>query len=316
MDAVLERCAGLDVHQETVVACVLFGPLEQKPVSELRTFGTTTEELLDLADWLEERQCTHVAMESTGVYWKPVWNLLESYPFELLLANAHHIKNVPGRKTDIKDAEWIAKLLRSGLIEGSFVPPTAMRDLRDLTRYRKKLIQNATAEKNRMHKILQDANIKLSSYISDLFGVSGRNILQMIINGEVITISLLEQCLKGSLKTKARKLAQGLNGRLRPHHRQMLGFSWEHLMFLEKAVREIDAKMNEQLQPYREEIELIRTVPGIDQTSAAAILAEIGPDMSQFPSAGHLAAWAGVSPGNNESAGKKNEPEPDRGTIG
>lgn len=316
MDAVLERCAGLDVHQETVVACVLYGPLDQKPVSELRTFGTTTEELLAMADWLEEHQCTHVAMESTGVYWKPVWNLLESYPFELVLGNAHHIKNVPGRKTDMKDAEWIAKLLRCGLIEGSFVPPTAIRDLRDLTRYRKRLIQDATAEKNRIHKVLQDANIKLSNYMSDLFGVSGRNILQMVINGEVITVELLEQSLKGSLKQKARKLAQALNGRLRPHHRQMIGFSWEHLMFLEQAIREIDAEIELRLQPYRKEIELIRTVPGVNETAAAAILAEIGPDMSQFPSAGHLAAWAGVSPGNNESAGKKNAVRPEPATSG
>ncbi|WP_157067256.1 IS110 family transposase, partial [Alicyclobacillus shizuokensis] len=168
MEAILERCAGLDVHQESIVACVLVGPLDRSPKSEIRTFGTMVDDLLALADWLSETGCTHVAMESTGIYWKPVWNVLEAFDFELLLANAHHIKNLPGRKTDMKDAEWIAKLLRCGLIEGSFVPSQEIRDLRDLTRYRKKLVQEATSEKNRIHRLLQDANIKLTTHMSDI----------------------------------------------------------------------------------------------------------------------------------------------------
>lgn len=198
--SVLERCAGLDVHQETVVACILLGPLDRKPEKAVKTFSTITSELLALADWLEEHKCSHVAMESTGVYWKPVWNILESCSFKLILANANRIKNAPGRKTDVKDAEWIAQLLRSGLIEGSFVPPTQTRDLRDLTRYRKKLIQDATQEKNRIHKILQDANIKITTYISDIFGVSGRNILNAVICGEKITIDKIETMVKARSK--------------------------------------------------------------------------------------------------------------------
>ena len=198
MDAILECCVGLDVHQEAVVTCVLFGPLEHKPKKEIRTFGTTTPELLTLADWLEEQKCSHVAMESTGVYWKPVWTILETGSFQLILANAQRIKNVPGRKTDVKDAEWIAQLLRSGLIEGSFVPPVEIRDLRDLTRYRKKLLQDTTQEKNRIHKVLQDAHIKITTYMSDIFGVSGRNIIESFLAGEVITVESYKMMVRGN----------------------------------------------------------------------------------------------------------------------
>jgi transposase len=213
MDAILERCAGLDVHQETVVACVLKGPLDKKPQQEIHTFGTTTKELLRLHDWLQEHECTHVAMESTGVYWKPVWNLLED-TFELLLANPQRIKNVPGKKTDMKDAAWIAKLLRCGLIEASFVPPEDIRDLRDLARYRRKLINDATAEKNRIHKILQDGNIKLTTYLSDVFGVSGRALLESIMNGEVLEPEEVKQMVAPQVKKKVPQLVDALNGRV------------------------------------------------------------------------------------------------------
>lgn len=238
MEAILERCAGLDVHQETVVACVLFGPLDQSPKMEIRTFGTMTDELLSLGEWLTDMQCTHVAMESTGVFWKPVWNVLEAFELELLLANAHHIKNLPGRKTDMKDAEWIAKLLRCGLIEGSFVPPIEIRELRDLTRYRKKLVHDATAEKNRIHKLLQDANVKLTTHMSDIFGTSGRILLQKVVDGEVITLPFLEQHMKGTLKHKSPKLLQALNSRLRKHHRDLIRMSWNHLLFIEQSIKE------------------------------------------------------------------------------
>ncbi|ODA41257.1 Mobile element protein [Desulfosporosinus sp. BG] len=314
MDAVLECCAGLDVHQETVVACVLFGPLEHKPKKEIRMFSTTTPDLLKLADWLEGQKCSHVAMESTGIYWKPVWNILETGTFQLILANAQRIKNVPGRKTDVKDAEWIAQLLRSGLIEGSFVPPVEIRDLRDLTRYRKKLLQDTTQEKNRIHKVLQDANIKITTYISDIFGVSGRNIMEALIDGEVITAEKLTQMVKGKVKSKVLGLVDALNNRLRSHHREMIRYSWEHLKFLEQTIAHVEMRIDQCLTPYRQDLELLDSIPGVNQTASAVMIAELGTDMSVFPTDNHLSSWAGVSPGNNESAGKKKELEPPRET--
>lgn len=305
MDAILECCAGLDVHQETVVACILFGSLESKPKKTIRTFSTTTSDLLALTDWLEEEKCSHVAMESTGVYWKPVWNILEAGSFQLSLANAQRIKNLPGRKTDVKDAEWIAQLLRSGLIQGSFVPPAEIRDLRDLTRYRKKLLQDATQEKNRIHKILQDANIKITTYISDIFGVSGRNIMESLMDGEVITVEKLNQMVKGKVKSKIPGLADALNHRLRSHHRDMIRYSWSHLKFLEQSLINVEQKISECMAPYQQEVELLTSIPGINQTSSAIMIAELGADMSVFPTDSQLSSWAGVSPGNNESAGKK-----------
>jgi len=304
LEAVLESCAGLDVHQETVVACVMAGPVEGRPQKETMTFKTTTSGLLELSDWLQGHGCSHVAMESTGVYWKPVWHVLEG-SFELILANARHIKNVPGRKTDVKDAEWIAQLLRCGLITSSHVPPENIRDLRDLTRYRKKLLGNALAEKNRIHKILQDANIKLSSYMSDVFGVTGRTLLEAIINGEMIDTEYVERVAKGQLKNKVPLLVEALNGRLRKHHRNMIRFSWSHLMYIEKAIHQVESDIECQLEPYYEEVELLKTIPGVKKEAAATIIAELGVDMSVFPTAQHAASWAGLCPGNYESAGKK-----------
>jgi len=310
MEAVLECCVGLDVHQETVVACIVFGPLEHKPKKEIRTFGTTTPELLTLADWLEERKCSHVAMESTGIYWKPVWNILETGSFQLILANAQRIKNVPGRKTDVKDAEWIAQLLRSGLIEGSFVPPVDIRNLRDLTRYRKKLLQDITQEKNRIHKILQDANIKMTTYITDIFGVSGRNILECLLNGEVITAEKLSKMVKGKVRSKVPSLVDALNNRLRRHHREMIRFSWDHLKYLERTILDVEVIIEQCLDPYRQDVELLDSIPGVSHTAASIMIAELGVDMSVFPTDKHVSSWAGVSPGNNESAGKKKELAP------
>lgn len=315
MDAILERCAGLDVHQETVVACVLVGSLDRKPRQEIQTFGTTTKELLKLLDWLTEQECSHVAMESTGVYWKPVWNILEG-SFTLVLANAQRIKNVPGRKTDVKDSVWIARLLRSGLIESSFVPPEDIRDLRDYTRYRRKLMGDATAEKNRIHKILQDANIKLTTYISDVFGVSGRSLLESLVNGEVLVAEELKSKVFTSLKKKIPELIEALNGRIRTHHRTMIRMHLEHLEYLEKQIQELEQQIDSLVNPYRSEIELLITIPGIQKDAAASILAEIGVDMSVFPTEAHLASWAGVSPGNNESAGKKKSTRMAKGNKG
>lgn len=303
-DALYESCAGLDVHQETVVACVLFGPLDRRPKKVIETFSTTTSGLLKLSDFLSEHNVTHVAMESTSVYWKPVWNVLEG-SFTLLLANARTIKNVPGRKTDIKDAEWIAKLLRNGLIESSFVPPEPIRDLRDMTRYRKKLIADITAEKNRIHKFLQDANIKLTTYMSDIFGVSGRNLLQAIINGEKIEVEDLKKLVKGKLCNKIPELQDALNGRLRQHHREMIGFCWKHIEALEQLLAELESRIAQALAPYQEEVELLKSLSLIKDNTAAVIISELGTNMDVFPSEKHISSWAGVSPGNNESAGKK-----------
>jgi len=304
MEAMIERCAGLDVHQETVVACVLVGSLDKRPQKSVESFSTTTSGLLKLSDWLSSYQVTDVVMESTGVYWKPVWNVLEE-AFHLVLANAKHVKNVPGRKTDVKDAEWLAKLLRSGLIEGNFVPPEDIRDLRDLTRYRKKLIHQRTAEQNRIHKILQDANVKLTSVLSNVFGLSGRRILEAIINGEKIEMKNLRDMVHGRTKASLADIASAINGRIRRHHRDMIRYHWEHMTYLEKSIQELETQIDHCLEPYRKEVELLDTIPGVNQNGAATFIAEMGVNMTVFKSAKHLASWAGVSPGNNESAGKK-----------
>ncbi|TYR75169.1 IS110 family transposase [Rossellomorea vietnamensis] len=315
MDAILERVAGLDVHQETVVACVLFGPLDRRAKKETKTFGTTVNELLELQDWLAKHKITDVAMESTGVFWKPVWNILEG-EFTLILANAQRIKNVPGRKTDISDAAWIAKLLRAGLIESSFVPPVEFRDLRDLTRYRRKLIGHATSEKNRIHKILQDANIKLSTYVSDLFGVSGRLLLNALLNGEVLEIGEVKALVKTSLKKKAPQIVEALNGRMRTHHQKIIQMHYDHLEYIEERVKELETEISQLVTTHNEEMDLLITIPGIQKDAAASVLAEIGIDMCKFPTEKHLASWGGFSPGNNESAGKKKGSKSSKGNKG
>lgn len=305
MEAMIERCAGLDVHQETVVACVLYGPLDKRPKKSIESFSTSTKGLLELNDWLASMKVTDAVMESTGIYWKPVWNILENH-FRLVLVNAKHVKNVPGRKTDVKDAEWLAKLLRSGLIEGSFVPPEDIQDLRDLTRYRKKLVNNRTAEQNRIHKILQDANIKLTSVLSDIFGQSGRKILEAIINGEKIEEKGLREMVHKRVKASLSEIAESINGRIRRHHRDMLRYHWEHMEYLEETIEILEDQIDQCLEPYRKEVELLDTIPGVNKDSAAVFVAELGVDISVFGnSVKRAASWAGVSPGNNESAGKK-----------
>jgi transposase len=262
-----------------------------------------TGDLLRMKGWLTDLGITHVAMESTGPYWKPVFNILED-SFEVILANARHIKNVPGRKTDVKDSEWICKLLRSGLLTASFVPPQAIRDLRDLTRYRQKLIQAASAEKNRIQKVLEDANVKLSSVVSDTFGVSASRMIKAIMSGNFDTDSLAELAV-GRLKGKKEKLKEALQGHFRDHHGFMIQASLDHIASLEKIIADLDRQINEKLKDYHRERELLASIPGVKEQGSSSILAEIGAAMNVFPSEGHLSAWAGMSPGNNESAGKK-----------
>ncbi len=313
MDAIRICCGGLDVHQETVVACVLKGPLEKKPQSFMRTFGTTTRELLELQDWLREQECREVVMESTGVFWKPVWNLLEGN-CELVLANARRVKNMPGRKTDTQDAKWLAQLHRCGLIEASMVPDQEIRDLRDLTRYRTKMVQAVTSEKNRIHKILQDGNIKLTTFISDLYGVSGRALLQKIMNGEVLEEAEVRSLVKTTLKKKVPQLLDALNGKLRRHHREMISEHWEHLTYLEQKIARLEERIEACIGAYAEMIEQIDSIPGIERTSALTIFAEIGPHVAEmFPTDAQFASWAGLSPGNNESAGKRKKAKTKQG---
>lgn len=311
MDAIIERCAGLDVHRDIVMVCVLVGELEKAPKKEIKEFTTTTKGLMELLDYLAEMKCTHVAMESTGVYWKPVWNILEEGDMDLLVANAKKIKNVPGRKTDVKDAEWIAKLLRSGLIEKSFVPEEEIRDLRDLTRLRKSLQGELNREINRVHKVLQDANIKVSTVLSDIVGETGRQILKQIITERAITKEFVERLYsgrgKGRLKATVEEMYEALNGKIRKHHRQMLKINMQHINFIEEQLLEVEKMIDEILQDKQEEVEILDSIPGIDKRGASVIIAEIGTDMKQFPSSSAISSWAGISPGNNESAGKKKE---------
>ena len=301
MEVVNPRCAGLDVHKETVTACVAIregGRLSQ----EVRTFGTMTTELLVLHDWLMAHLVTHVAMESTGVYWRPVYNLLEG-SFKVLLVNAAHIKNVPGRKTDVKDSEWIADLLAHGLLKASFVPPQDLRDLRDLTRYRKSLTDERVRDVNRLQKLLETANIKLSSVASDVIGVSGRAMLEALTSGNTSPEALADLA-RGKLRKKLPMLREALNGRFRPHHQFMLGQILSHLDYLDEAIGELSKEVEARIAPFAPEIELLKTIPRVNQKVAEAVVAEIGTDMSRFPSDRHLASWAGLCPGNNESAGK------------
>jgi transposase len=299
MDIVVEKGAGLDVHQETVVATI-DGP---GIVKETRTYGTVTNELMRLRDWLKENGITHVAMESTGIYWKPVFNILEE-AFEVILVNARHIKHVPGRKTDVSDSVWLCKLLRNGLINGSFIPPQDIRELRDLTRYRKKLTQSMSAEKNRVQKTLEDANIKLSSVVSDTFGVSATEIIDALLARE-LTVQEMADLARGKLKKKKDAIREALVGRITEHHVFMIRASLEHIRGITKLIADVERQIDDKLKPYEKEVKLLETIPGVKEHGSASILAEIGVNMEQFPTAEHLSSWAGMSPGNHESGGKK-----------
>lgn len=301
MQVLYPRCAGLDVHKDTIVACVrcVSAPVHH----EVRSFGTTTAQLLALADWLTEHGCTHVAMEATGVYWKPVWHILED-EFELVLANAAHIRNVPGRKTDVNDAMWIADLLAHGLIRSSFVPPAAIQELRDLTRTRKQLVREISQHSLRIQKVLEDANLKLGSVLSDVLGRSGRAMLEAIVAGETDPERLAELA-QGTARRKNAELREALRGRVTDHHRTLLRLHLDVVKALQNSLAELDLTVGKALTPIKERARLLTTMPGVSDLTARVIVAEIGVDMTRFPDSGHLVSWAGLCPRNDESAGKR-----------
>jgi transposase len=303
LDVIYERCCGLDVHKRTIAACLIVPAMSGASQREIRTFGTMTEDLLELTDWLAAAGCTHVAMESTGVYWKPIYNLLEA-TFTPLLVNARHIKSVPGRKTDVKDCEWIADLLRHGLLRGSFVPERPQRELRELGRYRTTLVQERSAEVSRLQKTLEGANIKLASVATDIMGKSGRQMLRALIEGSTDT-SAMAQLAVGKLRAKIPQLERALRGCSGAHQRFLIAQQLAHIDFLEETIEQLSAEIAERMRPLEEALERLETIPGVGRRTAEAILVEIGADMSRFPTAGQLASWAGMCPGNNQSGGKR-----------
>jgi transposase len=305
ISAAIERCAGIDVHKKFLAVCVMVGPLEGEPRIEKRRYGTTVAELNDLREWLRSQGVTHVVMESTGSYWKPVFNVLED-AVRVYLANPQEVKNRKGHKTDDKDGWWLAHLLRHAMIQPSFIPPRAIRELRDLTRRRKRLLGNSTSERNRVQKILEDANVKLGNVLSDVFGASGQLMLDALLEGQATPVQVA-QLAQRKAKKKIPQIIAALEGhQMSAHHRQLIRYSLDHLQFLEEQILKLDkdiaAKIREaQLEP---QWQLLQTVPAIRETSAATILAETGGDMTTFPSVKHLSSWAGLCPGNNRTAGK------------
>ncbi len=303
MDVVYPRCCGIDIHKKTAVACVIVSDTKGPPRKEARTFGTMTDELLALADWLMSEGVTHIAMESTGVYWKAPFNLLEGQ-FEVLLANAQHIKAVPGRKTDVKDAEWIADLLRHGLLKPSFVPDRPQRELRELTRYRTVLVRERAAEINRVQKTLEGANIKLGDVASDILGRSARQMLEGLVAGTAEP-STLAQFARGRMRQKIPQLERALAGRFAVHQRLLVAQQLAHIDYLDEAIDSLSAEVAERLAPFEATLERLDVIPGVGRRTAEILLSEIGTDMHRFSTAGHLASWAGMCPGHHESAGKQ-----------
>ena len=322
MDVVLERCAGIDIGEDEVVACVRTPAGGTRRRKETRTFLSFTGELEAMADWFAAEGVTEVVMEATGSYWKPVWYVLEERGFELKLVNAHHVKILPGRKSDVLDAEWLAELLEHGLLRGSFVPPLAIRELRDLTRYRKRLIQNHTSECQRIQKTLEDAGIKLDSVASDVLGVSGRLMLQALVEGERDP-EVLAELSKGRLRKKIPELRQALRGRFRDHHALLIGMCLDHTAHLEAAIATLDGKVDELFAantsetgiPFDQARDRLDTITGVGKRAAEVIIAEIGVDMSRFPTAGHLASWAGMAPGTNVTGGKRQSGKTTKGDV-
>ena len=313
MERMIERCAGLDVHQASVVACVLIHETGKRATKQIRSFGTMTADLQALRDWLKAHGVTHVGMESTGVYWRPVYAVLEG-AFELIVGNARHMKNVPGRKTDIKDAEWIAELVCCGLIRPSFVPPKPLRELRELLRYRRKLVAVQAAERNRLQRLLETANIKLGSVATDVFGVSGRAMLRALIAGEASPEAMADLA-RGHLRRKRAELVRALEGHVEEHHRFLLAMQLQRVEAAERDIEQLDGRIAEKLIPYQFAVTLLMQIPGVDWVVAAALIAEIGIDMSVFLSVHHLAAWAGLCPGSYESAGKHKSVAARKGNV-
>jgi transposase len=313
MEAIYACVAGLDVHKKTVVACVRRLAGRGHVGKQVKTFGTMTADLLDLSDWLSRQGVTHVAMESTGVYWKPVFHLLEGRFTEILLVNAQHVKNVPGRKSDVKDCEWIAQLLQCGLLRGSFVPPPEIRQLRDLTRQRSQLVADRARVANRIQKVLEDANIKLASVATDVLGVSGRAMLEAMIAGESDP-ALLADLAKRRLRAKLPQLRQALLGKVTDHHRFLLRMLLEQVDSLQGLIASYSERIEEEMAPFALARDRLQTIPGVDQRVAECLIAELGINMDQFPSEGHLASWAGLCSGMNESAGKKRSSKTRKGS--
>jgi transposase len=303
MELLHRRCCGLDVHKETVVACLRLVS-DGQVTTEVRTFQTTTADLLRLSEWLAANECTHVAMEATGVYWKPVWHILDDGEFELVLANAAHVKNVPGRKTDVNDAMWLAELLAHGLIRASFVPDTQTQEMRNLLRTRKQLVREQSSHVLRVQKTLEDANIKLDSVLTDLMGKSGRAMMEALIAGET-NPTKLASLADPRVKASHEEFREALRGRVTKHHRFLLRLHLNQIDALDAAMATLDAQVEANLGPFRTAVDLIMSIPGIKNLSAHVIISEIGIDMSRFPSDAHLISWAGVCPGNDESAGKR-----------
>jgi transposase len=300
---------GIDVHKDNIVATIR----KSEEDYETREFSSFTGSLTELRDWCKSEGVTHIAMESTGVYWKPVYNILEEGDFEIILVNARHVRNVPGHKTDKKDSQWLSKLLLSGLLKSSFIPPVEIRQLRDLVRYKKKIVSQMSSEKNRIIRILEDANIKLSSVLSNVDGAVGSRIIEDLIAGKT-NIDGLMQHYHGKIKVSKGEFRKALQGRLTPHHQFMLKMMKESIADKEKLILKIGKQINELAKQYAVEIELLQTIPGVAYDSAVSIISEIGADMKQFSSEQHLSSWAGMSPGNNESGGKKKVQKPSMGT--
>ena len=313
MQTLVERGCGLDVHQATVVACVLILGKDGKVRKQVRTFATTTREWVSLRAWLLAEGCTHVAMESTGVYGKPIYAILEG-ALEIVVANAQHVKKVPGRKRDVKDAEWLADLLCHGLLRSSFVPPKPIRELRDLVRYRRKLVQSQAAERNRLLKVLETANIKLASVATDVFGMSRRLMLRALIEGRA-NPQEMAVLAKGKLRNKIPELELALEGNIEEHHRFLLELQLQRLQAAEKDLATLEQRIQQKLEPYATQLELLDEIPGVDWAVAAVIIAELGVDMSVFQTVSQLVSWAGVCPGNNESAGKRKSSRITKGNV-
>jgi transposase len=313
MDALYERCCGLDIHKKTVVACLIVPDAGRHVRKQVRTFGTMTADLLALADWLATGKVTHVAMESTGVFWKPVFNLLEDR-FQLLLVNARDIKQVPGRKTDVKDCEWIADLLRHGLLKASFVPDRPQWELRELVRYRTKLVQERSAEVNRLQKTLEGANVKLASVASDPLGLSGRQMLDALVGGSTDTVAMAELA-RGKMRAKRGLLERALAGRMAAHQRFLLAEQLCHIDALDESIARLSGEIADRMRPFAEALERLDTIPGVGRRMGEILVAEIGIDMGRFPSAAHLASWAGMCPGNQESAGKRKSGKTRKGNV-
>jgi transposase len=300
MEVLIERACGLDVHKKSITACIV-----TPEGKEIKTFRTHTVFLLELIDWIKEHRCTHVAMESTGVFWKPIVNLLEAENIEFLVVNAQHMKAVPGRKTDVKDAEWIVNLLRHGLLKASFIPDRNQREMRELVRYRRSLIQERAREHNRVQKVLEGANIKLASVVSDIMGVSSRDMLEAMVNGETDP-EKLAGFARRSMKKKKEELELALRGNMTAHQRLILKSMLTHIDFLSEQITELDMEVAKRLDPFQQDLDRLDTIPGVARRTAEQILAEIGTDIaSRFPSAPHLCSWIGLVPGHNESAGKR-----------